>query len=345
MITFALALLRALARDRAGITLTLLAPVAFFTLIGGFYQHLERPDGLRMRLSLTDDSGTADGRRLARAIQEHAPTSVLVCDEAKSGVESSGSFGDIRIMPGFRSDGGRVQIRAAVPFPGGVSLIRQSVEVAMAREFSVDGSIVNIETVALPGRLLRDAAAGVCVGFMMFSIASFVARGLADDAAGLVDRMRSLGFGTLRLVVTRCIVLTLVGSCQAAITLWWGTLSFGISPGAPMALLATCLTGAFCLAAFFGFVAAACGTRARFAAVAPVMTLSLAGISGAFVPRFLLPESVATVGALLFPAWMIDACRQAIEGGWPALAMVGLVLLGLACLSFTAMVSHWTRRA
>lgn len=345
MITFALALLRALARDRAGIILTLLAPIAFFTLIGSFYQHLERPDGLRILLALQDESGTTEGHRLAQAIRRHAPATVVVRDVAESGEETSALFGDIRIKPGFRSDRGQVQIRAAVPFPGGASLIHQTVELAMLKEFGASAVTMNIETLAVPGRLLGDAAAGVCVGFMMFSIASFVARGLADDAAGLVDRLRSMGFGSLKLVVARCVVMTLVGCCQAAITLCWGTLIFGIWPGALLGLFATCLTGAFCMAAFFGFVAAVCGTRARFAAVAPVLTLALAGISGAFIPKFLLPESIATVGALLFPAWMIDAGRQAVEGGLAVVQMMGLVVFGLAFLSLTATVSHWMRRA
>ena len=64
----------------------------------------------------------------------------------------------------------------------------------------------------------------------------------------------------------------------------------------------------------FVALAALCGSRARFVAIAPVITWVLSALSGSMIPRILLPSSIASVCGWLFPAWAIDACSAAIDG-------------------------------
>jgi ABC-2 type transport system permease protein len=179
----------------------------------------------------------------------------------------------------------------------------------------------------------------------MFALSSLVSRGLADDAAGLAARLRSGGFGDFTIITARCLVMTLIGTAQIIVTLAWAAVFFGIVPDAPVAILTAGAMGAFCISAFFALVAAVCGRRGRFVAVAPVLTLVLAGLSGAFIPRFLLPPEVASAGGMLFPCWMIDACRAAIDGRLDLLRILGLPMFGLMCMVGAAAITRWKRAA
>lgn len=345
MIAYIGGLIRAFAHDRVGVVLALLAPITFFTLIGSFYVHLERQDGVQVIVLVRDISSTEDGRRLSDSIRRCAEPPIVVRDAMESAAEDPASVASILLAPGFRVDGGTVRVRAEVPFPGGASLVRQLVETAWHAEFGAKDLAPSIEASSIPGRLLRDATAGVCVIFVMFALSALVSRGLADDAAGLMARLRSAGFGDLSITIARCSVMTLIGAAQIGVTLVWAAVFFGIVPRAPFAMLMAGLSGAFCISGFFALVAAVCGRRVRFAAVAPVLTLILSGLSGAFIPRFLLPEEVSRIGGMLFPAWMIDASRAAIEGGLDSVRILGLCLTGSAYVLGAAVISRWTRRA
>jgi ABC-2 type transport system permease protein len=83
-------------------------------------------------------------------------------------------------------------------------------------------------------------------------------------------------------------------------------------------------------AAFFVALAALCGTRARFVAIAPVITLVLSALSGSMIPRILLPTSIASVGGWLFPAWAIDACSAAIDGRFDGQSIGMLTAMSVA---------------
>ncbi len=67
MITLTLAMLRSFVADRVAAILTLVAPLAFFSLIALFYQHLEATDGFRFEIAVVDESGCADARLFARS--------------------------------------------------------------------------------------------------------------------------------------------------------------------------------------------------------------------------------------------------------------------------------------
>ena len=56
MITLTLAMLRSFVADRVAAILTLVAPLAFFSLIALFYQHLEATDGFRFEIAVVDES-------------------------------------------------------------------------------------------------------------------------------------------------------------------------------------------------------------------------------------------------------------------------------------------------
>lgn len=337
MIAIAAAMLRSFLADRVAVVLSLVAPVAFFTLVGLFYRHLESDGGLRIGIALVDACGSEDSARfLAELERSIAPPLRRV----PGGAEGAAAA-EITLLAGFTAGRPAVRIRSEVPLPGSGPALRQLVELAAARAFADGVPEPEIELVDRPGRLVRDAVAGICLVFAMFSVASIAARGLADDAAGLSARLRSLGVGPSTYMSARILAMGTIAWAQLAVTFAWAWLAFGIRPEAPLALGVATALSACAVSAFFAAVAAICGTRTRFAAIAPVVTLVLSAFSGSLIPRFVLPAGIAGIGDALFPAWGIDACRRAIDGEWDGAALGGLLA---AAVAGTVVAMRWPER-
>ena len=212
MIALARAMLGAFAADRTSVALSLLAPIAFFTLIGSFYAHLERPDGVRIEIVVQDESGTEDGHRLANAVSTCARDPIIV--RQGSATSTSGPFATIVLPARFTRREGAIEILSGVPFPGGTGLVRQLVELSAWTAFGPSCPEIPVTLESTPSRLVRDASVGICLVFMMFSVSSLASRGLADDAAGLRRRLAALGVGPLSLSGARAAVMTAVGFAQ-----------------------------------------------------------------------------------------------------------------------------------
>jgi hypothetical protein len=330
-------LLMAFARDRVALMLTLAAPLAFFALVGSFYRHLESDRGVLVRVALVDASGTGDGKRLATALRSSTRPPLSIVDGSTSDADGRGEVALIRIGSGFAREGGSIDVESQVPFPGGKEMLRQLVDRAWSAEFGSTAAH-QVRVTERPGLLVRDAASGVSVVFMMFAVSSLVARGLSDDVAGFGLRLRALGVGDLAVASARCAAMAAIGLAQVAATFALAAAAFGVVPERPLALLAISAAGAFAVAAFYSLAAAICGRRTRFVAVAPVLTLALAGLSGALIPRLVLPEAVARVGAALFPSWIIDASRLAVEGQFDLHRFVGLLAVGVLSILATAIL-------
>jgi ABC-type multidrug transport system permease subunit len=151
--------------------------------------------------------------------------------------------------------------------------------------------------------------------FALFSCSSLALRGLADEAAGFGDRLRSLRIGRLRRVSARVLALALIGCVQLAWTFVFAAVAFGIVPASPAALVAAVIASAAAIAGTVVALAALCRTRARFAAVSPVVTLVLSGLGGSMVPLVLMPPALAWLARALFSAWAIEACSAGLRSG------------------------------
>ena len=312
--TLALAMLRSFLADRVAALLTLLAPLAFFTLIALFYRHLEATDGFRFEIAVVDESGSADARLFAEAMQSCGMQRVHVSEVREAGLSTHGVLATVHIPNGFSRSDPRVLVEAASPLPGASDAALQLVNAANARAFAVDLPAVTAQVTSLNGMLVRGSAAGIALIFIMFSSASIASRSLGDDASGLQDRLRSLGVSAAASTAARIVAISIIAWCQLALTLAWAALAFQLVPTSVIALICASFIAAVTSAAFFVALAALCGSRARFVAIAPVITLVLSALSGSMIPRILLPTSIASVGGWLFPAWAIDACSAAIDG-------------------------------
>jgi ABC-2 type transport system permease protein len=146
----------------------------------------------------------------------------------------------------------------------------------------------------------------------------------------LQDRLRSLGVSAAASTAARIVAISVIAWCQLALTLVWAALAFQLVPGSALTLMFASFVASVTSAAFFVALAALCGSRARFVAIAPVITLVLSALSGSMIPRILLPTSIASVGGWLFPAWAIDACSAAIDGRFDGQAIGLLAAMSIA---------------
>jgi len=331
------AILRSFVADRASVLLSIIAPIAFFSLVGAFYGHLESPGGMRIQLIVDDASESDDGRLLAQAIERRATEPITVVRGDSAGVGTNRPSAVVTIPQGFSRDEARVDVLTEIPLPGASGMIAQLLELAAVDAFGTPTATIEIAATRSPNRLIREASVGICIVFMMFALSSLAAKGLANEAAGLGQRLASLGIGPWSMSCSRIAAMTVIGLAQLGITLAWASLFFGAVPRSATMLLLAAAASAFAVAGFMECVAVGCGTRSRFAAIVPVVSLVLAAGSGAMIPRFVMPERLAELGSWLFPSWSIDACRSAMDGHGDWTAIAALCATGLVA----AMTSAW----
>lgn len=335
MISLALALLKSFTRDRGTLLLAFLAPLAFSALFGSFYVHLDSPNGTRFDVALvTTEPASPHAKDLSAAILKRAAGRVHISLATHDPVHC-----DAVIIVPHELDGATspVIIESRFPLPGLNDALRMLVQAANADLVSTSSNIkapsIEIEDQTKHGIMLRQNAAGIPVLFVLFALSSLVGRGLTEDALGLRDRLASAGLNRRRQELASVLALTTIAWVQIAVTLGLLVVVFGVQPASLFGLLLTTTFTASASAAFISLLAVLCGSRARFAAVAPVVVLLLSGLAGSMVPIEILPDVLAQPSRWLFTRWSIEACAGAINGG-EFLASVGLLCAWtLGCLA------------
>jgi hypothetical protein len=323
----ALALLRGFARDRGALLFALFAPLAFGALFGMLYTHLDSRDGIRFSIALVvADDCSPPSRKLAEAILARSGGR-LVIERAKEPAARADAV--IRIPPSDAAAGALATIESRYPLPGLNDAVRLLVEAAHA-EASLHAcggtaSPLPIEDLTQRGMLLRRNAAGIPVLFALFAISSLAARGLGDDAAGLRDRLASLGVSRRKQLLSIIGAWTVVASVQMTATFAMLAAVFGVLPVSAAGLAVAAVASAAAIASTISLLAEVAGSRARFAAAAPIVALVLGGLSGSMVPVEILPEALAAPSRWLFTRWCIEACAAALEDGaiWSHVAQLG----------------------
>ncbi len=339
------AMLRAFAADRGALLLAFVAPVAFFSLFAVFFRHLDAPDGIAFDVVVVAPAGNADAARLAQAMaaQDHGRIRVWT-DAAQVPDGRPDAF--VLLDERFTAAEPRAAIRSDAPLPGVGDAVRELVRASAADAFRAGGAAVAIEDRTVGGTLLGASAAGIAVMFALFSCSSLALRGLADEGTGFGDRLRSLRIGRLARVAARTLAYAAIAAAQLAWTFAFAAAAFGVVPAAPLILAAGVVVSALAIAATVVALAAACRTRARFAAVSPVVTLVLSGLGGSMVPLALMPPMLAAPSRWIFTAWAIEACGAALRGGAVFGAAGVPALLGLLAGWACAMlfVAAWLGR-
>ena len=337
MIALLRAMLRAFASDRGALLLAFLAPVAFFTMFALFFRHLDSPSGVSFDVVVTAPAGNADAERFVRTIVA-APHGRIHAWSSIADVPDGRADAFIDLDSAFTGVQPRVAIRSESPLPGVGDAVREVVRATVADAFHDGAASVEVDDRSVGGTLLGASAAGIAVMFALFSCSSLALRGLADEGAGFGDRLRSLRIGRLRRVGARMLALAIIAGVQLAWTFLFAAVAFGIVPASPAALVAAVIVSAAAIAGTVVALAALCRTRARFAAISPVVTLVLSGLGGSMVPLVLMPPLLAWPSRALFSAWAIDACSAGLRAdpSMPALALLAAWTASMVLLASAA---------
>ena len=193
------------------------------------------------------------------------------------------------------------------------------------------------------GSLISFYAAGIGVMFLLFSSVGGAGGALLEEAeSGTLERLLSTDVGMTGVLVGKWLLLTLIGMAQLFLMFLWGRLLFGLP-------LFSHLPGFFVMTAITAAAAAALGlvlatlarSRAQLSGFSTILILTMSALGGSMFPRFLMSETMQSIGLVTFNAWALDGYLKvfwrnaAIWELWPqvlVLAALCVTFLGLARL-------------
>ena len=189
-------------------------------------------------------------------------------------------------------------------------------------------------------------AAGIGVMFLLFSV-SGASGSLLDEAdTGTLDRVLSTRVGMSGLLAGKWVYVTLLGMLQLTVMFVWGMIAFKLDlmkhlPGFFVMTLFTCMA-----AAGFGLVLATLArTRAQLAAMANIIVLTMSALGGSMFPRFLMSDTMQTLGLATFNAWALDGYLKVFWRNAPLTALwPQLVVLSALTVVFLAIARTLARR-
>jgi ABC-2 type transport system permease protein len=126
----------------------------------------------------------------------------------------------------------------------------------------------------------------------------------------------------------------------------WGALIFGLPlwnhlPGFFVMSVVTA-----CAASGFGLLlATVCRSRAQLSGISTIVILSMSAVGGSMFPRFMMTDTMQTMGLATFNAWALDGYikvfwRDAPVGElWPQ-----VLVLATMCVVFLSLARVFSRR-
>jgi ABC-2 type transport system permease protein len=205
---------------------------------------------------------------------------------------------------------------------------------------------LNVEVVDLMreqsqrGSLISFYAAGTGVMFLLFSMVGAAGSVILDEVeSGTFERLLSTNIGMRGILLGKWAFLTLVGIAQLTIMFLWGRVAFGLPlfshlPGFFVMTTVTAAAGA----ALALVLATLARSRSQLSGLSTILILTMSALGGSMFPRFLMSETMQSVGLLTFNAWALDGYLKvfwrnaAVWQLWPQVA----VLLGLTVVFLSA---------
>jgi ABC-2 type transport system permease protein len=147
---------------------------------------------------------------------------------------------------------------------------------------------------------------------------------IAERELGTLKRLRIAPIGAVDLVLGKTIPFLVISVAQSAALFLFGRLLFGMSWGSQPWLLVAIVTCTSLSATGMGLlIATLVRTDSQVSAYANFLVITMAGISGCFMPRDWLPEIMQTVSLATPHAWSLIAYHEALTTRMPDLATIG----------------------
>ena len=177
-----------------------------------------------------------------------------------------------------------------------------------------------------------------------FFLVNIMARSFINERdLGTLCRLRMAPVSRAGLLLGKTAPFFLISLVQSALLFLFGRLLFGMSWGSmPAGLIPVVLCTSLSATALGLLVATLARTEAQVAAYATFLVITMAGISGCFIPRDWQPQLMQQIGLITPHAWALIAYDQLLVREHANLAIVCdccAVLLTFAAVFFA--VGWW----
>ena len=184
------------------------------------------------------------------------------------------------------------------------------------------------------------------VMFAFFLINIMARAFISERDLGTLRRLRLSPITPSGLLAGKTLPFLIISLLQSILLFLFGKLLFGMSWGTtPWLLIPVILTTSMAATSLGLLVATMVRTDSQVSAYANFLVITMAGISGCFMPREWLPQSMQTFSLITPHAWALIAYDQIFSAQVPnQTTVVGCcaVLTGFACVSFA--LGYWRFR-
>ncbi len=174
-----------------------------------------------------------------------------------------------------------------------------------------------------------------------FFLINIMARSfLAEQKLGTLDRLRVAPVGRLVVLIGKMAPFYLLSVIQGITLFAFGRLLFGMSWGPTPGMLLLVVACTSLAATTLGLlVAVLVRTDAQVSAYANLLVIALGGLSGCFMPRAWLPETMRTVSLAIPHAWSLIAYDQLLTVPMPDRHQVAICCAMLLLFSLLFLVT------
>ncbi len=269
----------------------------------GFTQ--QNPDAPTLSIELFNEGVNPIGHRLVQASMAEA---IALQFAASSIAELRATEPTVKFASATKfasSDSARKQLSSASALPTAQARsTEESNEQTVFKNVSAFASNKHQPKVAM-------VAAGIAVMFLLFSANGAGASLLEEREAGTLDRLLSSRLTLSDLLIGKWIYITAVGTTQLLVMFVWGQLVFGVDLFGHFTgfLVMAFATSAAC-ASFALFLSAICRSRGQLHAASVVLVLSMSAVGGSMVPRYIMSDTMKSLGKFTFNGWALDGFQK-----------------------------------
>ncbi len=194
-------------------------------------------------------------------------------------------------------------------------------------------------------RVYQELIPGFTVMFVFFLVNIMARSFIHERDLGTLRRLRMAPIQPASLLVGKTVPFFIISLIQTALLFIFGRLLFGMDWGAePWMIIPVILCTSIAATALGLLIATIVQTDSQVSAYANFVVITLAGISGCFMPRDWLPDMMKQVSLWVPHSWSLIAYNQLLTEKVPDTAVVwqsclmllvfGLVFFVLGCFRF-----------
>ena len=354
--------IKILLRDRQAFAMLLAMPIMLIVILSLALQSTFEQAPLAFDLPVIDYDGSAQSLRLTELLQETDGVTVLsrpATSEAnlREQVRDGEHLAALIIPTGFAEsidDGGMAELSVLIDpeegASGGVAsavvdrasrqLIADSADTAAASE----GPSISVVTEGATsgGSREPDVYEQNVPGFAIlagFFMTMFVAGSiLAEKFLGTFRRLMATPVTRSQVLLGKVLGSFAVGFVQMMLLFAFGYVVFGLSLGSQPLGIVLVTVGVVSAATGLGvLIAGFARTDQQATAFGTLIVLSMAALGGSMVPRFIMPDTMQTIGLITPHAWAIEGYHDVIvrDRGLIDILPTFAALVGFAALFFS----------